>query len=78
MEQGIISPAPVRLVGNVRAWPVAEASAVIVAARGAHPAGTAAARIGNQLLHARLGSPHRPADAGRWRSGSQVRYPCEL
>ena len=34
MEQGIISPAPVRLAGNVRAWPVAEANAIIVAAYG--------------------------------------------
>jgi len=34
IEQGIIPPAPVRLAGNVRAWPVAEASAIIAAARG--------------------------------------------
>jgi hypothetical protein len=34
IEQGIISPALVRLAGNVRAWPVAEANAIIVAARG--------------------------------------------
>jgi hypothetical protein len=34
IEQGITSPAPVRLAGNVRAWPVAEASAIIAAARG--------------------------------------------
>ena len=32
IEQGIISPAPVRLAGNVRAWPVAEANAIIAAA----------------------------------------------
>jgi len=29
-----IPPAQVRLAGNVRAWPVAEANAIIVAARG--------------------------------------------
>jgi hypothetical protein len=34
IEQGNISPAPVRLAGNVRAWPVAEANAIIAAARG--------------------------------------------
>ena len=43
------------------------------------PAASASCRnrvghIGNQLLPARLGSPHCPADVGRWRSGSQVRY----
>ena len=37
-----------------------------------------AGHIGNQLLPARLGSPHCPADVGRWRSGSQVRYQGEL
>ena len=34
IEQGTIPPAPVRLAGNVRAWPVAEANAIIAAARG--------------------------------------------
>jgi len=34
--------------------------------------------IRNQLLPARLGSPHRPADAGRSRSGTQVGYLGEL
>ncbi len=34
IEQGIIPPAPVRLAGNVRAWAVAEANAIIAAARG--------------------------------------------
>jgi len=34
IEQGIIPPAPVRLARNVRAWPVAEANAIIAAARG--------------------------------------------
>jgi hypothetical protein len=34
IEQGIIPSAPVRLAGNVRAWPVAEANAIIAAARG--------------------------------------------
>jgi hypothetical protein len=34
IERGTIPPAPVRLAGNVRAWPVAEANAIIVAARG--------------------------------------------
>jgi hypothetical protein len=33
IEQGTIRPALVRLVGNVRAWPVAEANAIIAAAR---------------------------------------------
>ena len=65
MEQGIISPAPVRLAGNVRAWPVSEANADHRRRpRRAHPVETAAAHIGNQLLHARLGRPHRPADVG--------------
>ena len=32
----------------------------------------------NQLLPARLGCPHRPADAGRWGSGSQVQCSGEL
>jgi hypothetical protein len=39
---------------------------------------TASAHIGNQLLPARLGRPPCPADVGRWRSGSQVRYPGKL
>lgn len=34
IEQGSIPPALVRLAGNVRAWPVAEANAIIAAARG--------------------------------------------
>jgi len=34
IEQGTIPPALVRLAGNVRAWPVAEANAIIAAARG--------------------------------------------
>ena len=34
IEQGTIPPALVQLVGNVRAWPVAEANAIIAAARG--------------------------------------------
>jgi hypothetical protein len=34
IEQGIILPAPVLLAGNVRAWAVAEADAIIAAARG--------------------------------------------
>jgi hypothetical protein len=47
------------------------------------PAASASCRnrvghIGNQLLPARLGSPHCPADVGRWRSGSQVRHQGEL
>jgi hypothetical protein len=46
--------------------------------RRAYPVEPASAHIGNQLLPARLGSPHRPADVGRWRSGSQVQYPGEL
>ena len=33
IEQGTIPPALVQLVGNVRAWPVAEANAIIAAAR---------------------------------------------
>jgi hypothetical protein len=33
IELGIIPPAPVRLAGNVRAWPAAEANAIITAAR---------------------------------------------
>ena len=68
-------PAPVRLAGSVRALPVAEANR---RPRRAHPVETAAAHIENQLLPARLGSPHRPADVGRCRSGSQVRYLGEL
>lgn len=32
IEQGIISPATARLAGNVRAWPVAKANAIIAAA----------------------------------------------
>ena len=79
IEQGIVPPAPVRLAGNVRAWPVAEANAIIAAA-GAERilSKPRPARIGNQLLPARLGSPHRPADVGRWGSGSQVGYSGEL
>jgi hypothetical protein len=34
IEQGDIPPALVRLAGNVRAWRVAEANAIIAAARG--------------------------------------------
>ncbi len=34
IEQGNIAPALVRLVGNVRAWRVAEANTIIAAARG--------------------------------------------
>jgi hypothetical protein len=34
IEQGTIPPALVRLAGNVRAWPVAEANAIIAAAHG--------------------------------------------
>ena len=34
IEQGTIPPALVRLAGNVRDWPVAEANAIIAAARG--------------------------------------------
>ena len=34
IEQGNIPPALVRLAGNVRAWRVAEANAIIAAARG--------------------------------------------
>jgi hypothetical protein len=34
IEQGTIPPALVRLAGNLRAWPVAEARAIVVAARG--------------------------------------------
>ena len=34
IEQDTIPPALVRLIGNVRAWPVAEANAIIAAARG--------------------------------------------
>ena len=34
VEPGTIPPALVRLPGNVRAWPVAEANAIIAAARG--------------------------------------------
>jgi hypothetical protein len=78
IEQGTIPPALVRLAGNVRAWPVAEANAIIAAARSERILSKRVGHIGNQLLPARLGSPHCPADVGRWRSGSQVRYQGEL
>ena len=65
IEQGIIPPAPVRLAGNVRAWRVAEASAIIAAARGERILSKPRRPISEtQLLPARLGSPHRPADVG--------------
>lgn len=54
-DQGTIPPALVRLAGNVRAWPVAEANAIIAAARGERILPNRVGRIGNQLLPARLG-----------------------
>ena len=36
IEHGIIPPAPIRLAGNVRAWPAAEAAAIVAAARREH------------------------------------------
>ena len=33
IEHGTIPPAPIRLAGNVRAWPAAEAAAIVAAAR---------------------------------------------
>ena len=69
IELGVIPPAPIRLAGNVRAWPGRPGRSW------PPPAASASCRnrVGqypNQLLPARLGSPHRPADAGRSRSGS--------
>ena len=36
IEHGIIPPAPIRLAGNVRAWPAPEAAAIVAAARREH------------------------------------------
>jgi hypothetical protein len=33
IELGVIPPAPIQLAGNVRAWPAAEAEAIVAAAR---------------------------------------------
>jgi hypothetical protein len=33
IEHGTIPPVPIRLAGNVRAWPAAEAAAIVAAAR---------------------------------------------
>ena len=77
-KPGITSKS-LRIAGNVRAWPRRGGQRDHRRRpRRAHPVEAAAARIGNQLLRARLGRPHRPADAGRRGSGSQVRYPGEL
>ena len=36
IEHGTIPPAPIRLAVNVRAWPAAEAAAIVAAARRVH------------------------------------------
>ena len=36
IEHGTIPPAPIRVAGNVRAWPAAEAAAIVTAARREH------------------------------------------
>jgi hypothetical protein len=78
VEQGTIPPALVRLAGNVRAWPVAEANAIIAAARGERILSKPRRPYRKPTSPCSPGKPALPSRCGRWRSGSQVRYQGEM
>jgi hypothetical protein len=63
-----IPPAPVRRAGRVRAWPAAEPNAIVAAARGECILVIPRRPVSKANFSARVGSPHRPAAAGRWKA----------
>ena len=78
IEQGTIPPALVRLAGNVRAWPVAEANAIIAAARGERILSKPRRPYRKPTSPCSPGKPALPSRCGAMEKRSQVRYQGEL
>jgi hypothetical protein len=64
IELGVIPPAPIRLAGNVRAWPAAEAEAIVAAARRERILSKPRRPISETNFPCALGKPAPPGRCG--------------